>query len=197
MKVNNGRLQRINDACDNNDDLNAFRVVELKKYLSKHGQNVSGNKSELITRIKGVRLLGLKDVNSVAKEDEKFDQQRKTDKLSTQLGERLPHPDTLKTWSTDFQRVPDFTEKEIYNYFVLKMNSKKQLKSKVFYEDRHVHDVEINELDNHYSQYYIRSKVIPSLPTEKKTDTPDYNVWVMLSKVTGSINSAECNCTAG
>lgn len=165
--------------------------------MSDHGQNISGNKNQLILSVKGTRHLGLKDLNSVSQEDEKLSEKRKFDKQSTPIGECLPHPNSLKTWTTNFQNVPDFSEKEIYNYLVLKMNSKKQLKSKVFYEDRHVHSVEINEMDNQYSQYYIRSKVIPSLPTEKKADSPDYCVWIMLSKVTGNINSAECNCTAG
>lgn len=187
----------IDEACDRNCSLDGFKVCDLKKYLSAHGQNVSGRKSELIERVRGVRKLGLIDLSSVAQEDSKRFEQRKCDKLTTPLNEKLPHPNILKTWTTNFQNIPDFSEKEIYNYIVLKMNSKKQLKSKVFYEDRHVHSVEINELNDDYSHFYIRCKVLPSLPSEKKKDSPDYNVWIMMSRVTGNVNSAECNCTAG
>ncbi|XP_069110245.1 uncharacterized protein [Argopecten irradians] len=94
--------------------------------------------------------------------------------------------------------IPEtFYDKEIYNYIVLKMNSKKQLKSKVFYDDGHVHSVQVATIDENVSHCYVRAKVLPSLPTANKKDSPDYVVWVMLSKVTACVNSAYCNCTAG
>ena len=44
----------INEACDNNDSLDSFKVCELKNYLREHGQNITGKKSELNLRMKGV-----------------------------------------------------------------------------------------------------------------------------------------------
>lgn len=43
-----------NEACDNNDSLDSCKVCELKNYFREHGQNVTGKKSELILRVKGV-----------------------------------------------------------------------------------------------------------------------------------------------
>lgn len=77
------------------------------------------------------------------------------------------------------------------------MNTKLQAKSKIFYGDRHVYNDEIHEMDDEFGHYYIRCKVIPSLPKDNKCKQPDHNVWVMISKVTGNVNSAECGCTAG
>ncbi|XP_069133552.1 uncharacterized protein [Argopecten irradians] len=93
--------------------------------------------------------------------------------------------------------VPDFSTKEIYNYVVLKMNRKKQLKSKVFYEDRHVHSLQICTIDENSSHCYVKCKVLPSIPSANRNISPDHDVWVMMSKVSGCVNSAECNCTAG
>ena len=151
----------------------------------------------MILRVKGVRRLGLNDVNSVALEDKRLQKHRDGNKLKTPVGECLPHPNTLKGWSTSFLNVPEFSERDIYNYFVLKMDTNLQDKSKIFYGDRHVYNVEIHEMDEEFSHYYLRCKVIPSLPTDNKTKQPDHNVWVMISKITGNVNCAECGCTAG
>ncbi|XP_060085312.1 uncharacterized protein LOC132564697, partial [Ylistrum balloti] len=187
----------INEACVNNDSLERFTIVELKGYLSNRGQTVSGNKRQLIERVKGANRLGLVDINVTKAEDDIELFERKVNKLTTPLGEVLVHPTGLKLWSDDLSSVPDFYQKDIYNYIVLKMNCKKQLKSRVFYEDGHVHSVQICEIDENSSHCYVKCKVLPSLPSANKKNTPDYDVWVMMSKVSGCINSAECNCTAG
>ena len=66
----------------------------------------------------------------------------------------------------------------------------RQLKANVFYEDRHVHSVLYHHINKDISHCYIRSKVIPSLPT---TGKKDYDVWTCLSTVTGRVHSAGCN----
>lgn len=77
------------------------------------------------------------------------------------------------------------------------MNSKRQLKSRVFYEDGHVQKVEINTVCKEASHCYVRASVLPSFPTADKRKSPEYQPWVLLSKVTGCIHSAFCNCPAG
>ncbi|XP_069119322.1 uncharacterized protein [Argopecten irradians] len=183
----------IDDACD----LQSLNVKDLKKYLSSRGQHVSGNKRQLLERAQGARRLCLSDISIDRKDNIQEQENRKNDKLCTPLNERLPHPSELKNWTENFSNIPDFTEKEIYNYIVLKMNHKKQLKSKVFYEDGHVHSVKMSDVDENSSHCYVKANVLPSLPTANKKDTPDYSTWVMLSKVSGCVYSAECNCTAG
>ncbi len=56
----------------------------------------------------------------------------------------MQHPSCIDSWSSDAGLIPDCSEKEIYNYFVLKLNTKRPLKSKVMYEDRHIHSVQVN-----------------------------------------------------
>ncbi|WAR24142.1 hypothetical protein MAR_037811 [Mya arenaria] len=109
----------------------------------------------------------------------------------------MTHPSCIDSWSDDVSLIPDMTEKDIYNYFVYKLNTKRQLKSKVMYEDGHIHRVQVNNPDENESHCFVRCKAIPSMPSTNQKQCPDYDVWVMLSKMTGCINSAECSCTAG
>ena len=65
----------------------------------------------------------------------------------------------MKGWSSSFLNVPEFSERDVYNYYMLKMNTKLQDKSKIFYGDRHVYNVETHEMGNEFSHYYIRCNV--------------------------------------
>ena len=60
--------------------------------IVKHG---SGNKNDLIKRMKGTKLLGKPDLNAAKRDDEQQSERRKTDKLTTPLGEKYAHPDQL------------------------------------------------------------------------------------------------------
>jgi hypothetical protein len=46
-------------------DIDSYKVPELKFYLRKFGQNVSGKKKEIVLRAKGVKVLGLQSAESV------------------------------------------------------------------------------------------------------------------------------------
>ena len=43
--------------CDTNLDFDKFTVIQLKDYLRSRGEYVSGNKEELLKRVKGAQLL--------------------------------------------------------------------------------------------------------------------------------------------
>ncbi|KAL3862566.1 hypothetical protein ACJMK2_008525 [Sinanodonta woodiana] len=178
----------------NDDALERCKIPELKSYLRQHGQNVGGRKEELVKRAKGIKALGLQDVNCISLNDQQGHNLRTTDKLVTPLGEKMPLPSSLNNWTKDLFNIPNFTDNDVYNYLVLTMKAKRQLKSQVFFQDRHVHNVEFNNVSDECSHCYVRCKVIPSLPN---SDKKDYTVWVILSKVTGNVNSADCSCTAG
>ena len=175
-------------------DIDHLNVSQLKDYLRRHHQYITGKKKDLILRAKGVGKL---EKNDLEPEQRETDEQRKTQKLVTPLGEKLPHPSTLKTWSKDLSDVPEFKVSDIYNYFVLKMGCKKQLKAKVYYADRHVYGIMYSGISDGCEHCFVRCKVMPSFPTANKKDNPDHEVWLCLSKVTGQVNSAECDCTAG
>ncbi|KAH3887037.1 hypothetical protein DPMN_011049 [Dreissena polymorpha] len=177
-------------------EIDKLSVVQLKDYLRFHNQYVSGNNNELVLRAKGVQKLGFND-RQVHRNAEVNYEKRKTEKLVTPLGEKLPHPDVLNTWSIDLMDFPTFTDSDIYNYFVLKMNTKKQLRSKVYYVDRHVHSILYHEISDKCEHCFVKCKVLPSLPSANVKENPDHSVWLCLSKVTGQVHSAECNCTAG
>ncbi|XP_045163375.2 uncharacterized protein LOC123527777 [Mercenaria mercenaria] len=178
-------------------EIDKLNVSQLKDYLRFHNQYVSGKKNELVLRAKGVQKLGLNDLQQEQRNAEVNFEKRKTEKLVTPLGEKLPNPETLKTWSNDLMEFPNFSDGDIYNYFVLKMKTKKQLRSKVYYADRHVHSILYHDINEKCEHCFVKCKVLPSLPSANVKDNPDHNVWLCLSKVTGQVHSAECDCTAG
>lgn len=176
--------------------IDKLNVSQLKDYLRLHHQYVTGKKINLVSRAKGIRKLGLNDVNVDKRNSEVFER-RKCEKLITPLGEELPHPRTLKSWTCNLIDIPDFSDGDIYNYFVLKMKTKKQLRAKVYYADRHVHSIMYHEIYDKCEHCFVKCKVMPSLPSANVKQNPDHDVWLCLSKVTGQVHSAECDCTAG
>ena len=121
--------EKENDRYLSDIEIDKLSVAQLKDYLRFHNHYVSGNKNELVLRTKGVQKLGLND-RQLHRNAEVNYEKRKTEKLFTPLGEKLPHPDVLKTLSSDLMDFPTLTDSDIYNYFVLKMNTQKQLRSK-------------------------------------------------------------------
>ena len=162
-------------------DIDSFKVPELKSYLRKFRQNVSGKKKDLVLRAKGVKVLGLQSAESVNSHDEKSLETRRKQKLLTPLDEVVPDPLTLKGWSTDLADIPNFTDADVYNYLVLTMKAKRQMKSRVFFEDRHVHELRFHPISDDFSHCLVKCKVIPSLPSSNKKENPDYTVWALMA----------------
>ncbi|XP_060589858.1 uncharacterized protein LOC132745041 [Ruditapes philippinarum] len=185
-------------------DFDTATIPILKDFLRDRGFPVSGNKKKLIERSKGVITLGKKPLSVLRENDLREKNSRELSRFRTPLGESLPRPEALcDGWTENVHDFPNFTNNELYNYLVLSKErtcdgasnkASRQLKAKVFYEDRHVHSVQYHHINTEISHCYIRSKVIPSLPTPGKKD---YDVWTCLSKVTGRVHSAGCNCNAG
>ena len=186
-------------------EFDSWNVKQLKSFLREHGELVSGNKPELISRAKGTLVLKKKSVNETSSVDAVADGIRRFERLVTPLNEILPDPESLKSnWENDVNSFPSVTFNDLYNYLVLsqnrttdneKMMATRQLKAKVFYEDRHIHSVQMHALNDQTTHCFIRSKCIPSLPSDKGKN--EYSVWVCLSKVSGRIHSANCTCAAG
>uniref|UniRef100_A0A0L8I3J7 Uncharacterized protein n=1 Tax=Octopus bimaculoides TaxID=37653 RepID=A0A0L8I3J7_OCTBM len=109
---------------------------------------------------------------------------RNKQKLISPLGEVL----------LDLCKLPNFTDNDIYNYLVLRMKAKQQLRSGIFYHDRYVHSIEYHDVSESCSHCIVRCLVIPSIPTSNQKKNPDHRVWVIMSKVTGNVHSADCNC---
>ena len=66
-----------------------------------------------------------------------------SDRFKIPTGEVVPKPENLQKWSDDCSCIPNISEKEIYNYVVLKKESKRQLKSRGYYEDKHVFNIQV------------------------------------------------------
>ena len=122
-------------------EINTLTLNQLKNYLRRYNQNVTGKKAELTLRAKGVSKLVKADVICGKAPTSQFER-RHTEKLVNPRGEKLPAPFSLVNWVKDLLKIPHFTEGDIYNYFVLKMGIKKSLRAKVYYTDRHVYDIQ-------------------------------------------------------
>ncbi|XP_076087997.1 uncharacterized protein LOC143058383 [Mytilus galloprovincialis] len=181
-------------------DFNTWKKKELQDFLKKCNQPTFGNKPELIERAKGAKDLGLDINNNAPRDDIKSP-------LLTPLGEHLPSPTELKEgWSTNCDQFPDFTHKELYNFLVLsrhrsydasEMGARRQLKAKVFYQEGHISNINCHQISEKCSHCIIKCHCLPSIPTKDKKKKPAYQTWVYLSKVTGRVHNAECNCVAG
>ena len=189
------------DAKENVDDLSVERlnVRELKTFLQRHDEIVSGNKDALIERAKGAIKLGIPDKLVSKQAEEKQVSQRRVDKLTVNsTGESFPDPGELKSgWTDDYNGIPSFTVSDIYNYMVFKMNASMQIRSKIYYEDRHVHSVLFHSISNDATHCFVKCKVIPSAASTSMKANPDHQVWLCLAKMTGQVLSANCSCTAG
>lgn len=181
-------------------------VKDLKRFLREHGEYVSGNKKELISRAKGCVQLGLKPLREIEENDEATDNHHLARRFTTSVGEELPHPTSLNGWSREVENIPSITEKDLYNYLVLNtsrtfdkdgMKANRSLKAKVFFKDGHVHSVQHHIINDSCTHCYVKCKVVPSIATQKENQKPDYDVWICMSKITGHIHSAGCNCSAG
>jgi hypothetical protein len=180
-----------------NGELNKWKKKELQDFLKECQQPTFGNEPELIERVIGAKALGL-DITSKTN-TRKVLQNIKTSVL-TPLGEHLPTPSHLKdVWSSNCDEFPEFTQKELYNYLVLskhrsyddsEMGTRRQLKAKVFYQERHISDIKCHQISE-------KCSCLPSIPTKDKKKKPAYQTWVCLSKVTATVQTAECNCVAG
>ena len=133
MAENNSENKGDDDSYLSDSEICQMSVTGLRNYLRRHKQFISGKKSELIERAKGVKKLGLRDANEQEWEDLEENEVRQEEKLVTQLGERLPDPDTLDTWSDNWLEIPDFYQANIYDYFVLRMKTKRPMRSASFF----------------------------------------------------------------
>ena len=178
------------------EEIKSMTVKDLKDYLRRFGQFLTGKKPEYIERAMGVSKLKLVDKMIVEMEDNAGKEAR-TEKLTTPLGELVPEPKGLVNWSKDVSFIPQICDNDIYNYLVLEKGARRQHKSERsswYVDDHHVHNVEYNPISEDCSHCIVRCEMIPSLP---KNNKPDHIVWVCLLKVTGKVNSADCGCTAG
>ncbi|KAK3593044.1 hypothetical protein CHS0354_007831 [Potamilus streckersoni] len=167
------------------EDINRYTVKRLKRFLNEHCQIVSGSALELRQRAFGVLRLEIPSETTLKNADRQAQVAREIGKYKTPLDETLPKPDTLDGWNDDVTKIPDFSERELYNCLVLNnirtfdkalCGAVRQLKAKTFYQDNHVHSVCYHNVSNQCSHAYVRCLVIPSLPILDTNKQPDYRV---------------------
>jgi hypothetical protein len=97
------------------------------------------------------------------------DKQHYKSKLTLADNTQLPDPYTLtEDWKNDVLLMPDITYADIYNYLINtpSMYTKESLKSfrslegYIFFQERHVHDIFINHIQDNCDFCYIKSQVL-------------------------------------
>ena len=85
-------IQLINYVEDH--QLEQFKVPQLKAYLKRYGQFVSGKKDEIVLHAKGVQILGLKTVDDNRSGDDRAGVVRKEKNSWLHLARKYPklHP---------------------------------------------------------------------------------------------------------
>ncbi|KAL5010742.1 hypothetical protein ScPMuIL_013047 [Solemya velum] len=188
-------------------DLESRSVRELKQILRERGAHVSGTKRKLRKRVKGIQELRRKTRIQLNSEDKEKSDQKDIEKFTGPLGEILSKPwDIVDGWENSVKHIPSVRNADLYNYLVLNRNrnfnakstkAKRQLKAKVFNENKHVHSIKFHSIGSKCSHSYVKCKVIHSLSTGTEKQKPDYDVWVCLLTMSGQLHAAGCTCTAG
>ena len=174
------------------DHFEAMTIPVLKDYLSSRGIGQSGNKETLARNAFYVYALNLPVNKSEEEEMECFERDKK-DKLVVN-GCSFPDPKILTTgWVTGSSYFPNVTFEEINTYLVNKNAGKAYRGGRSLFDSGHVKDVRFHFISEHVSLCYIMCSCIP----EQRTNNPVYDVWVMVNKLTGDIQAADCNCVAG
>uniref|UniRef100_A0A0L8HEE8 SAP domain-containing protein n=1 Tax=Octopus bimaculoides TaxID=37653 RepID=A0A0L8HEE8_OCTBM len=163
--------------------IEVLTVPELKEYLRLYGQYVTGRKADLTERLKGIKILSMKNVNKVNSSDDKLEVSDDTSdwnkqKLISPLGEVLP----------DLKIFVSFRISQI-------MKAKQQLRSGIFYHDRHIHSIEYHDVSESCSHCIVRCLVIPSIPTSNQKKNPDHRVKSLSMRTchTGEFQSGVVN----
>ena len=85
-------------------EINTLTLNQLKNYLRRYNQNVTGKKAELTLRAKGVSKLVKADVICGKAPTSQFER-RHTEKLVNPRGEKLPAPFSLVNGGLPISRV--------------------------------------------------------------------------------------------
>ena len=111
-------------------------------------------------------------------------------------GNSIPNLNSRTNLTKDYSNIRNFKDKDIYNYLLIKMNIKRQLKSINFLEDRNVHSVKYRPITDECSHCAIRYKVIQLFSLSDPKKRTDFDVKTFSSNVTGNVFTAYCTCTA-
>ncbi|ESO82231.1 hypothetical protein LOTGIDRAFT_170136 [Lottia gigantea] len=165
--------------------LRHLHAVQQRKPVNFN--DISGTKAELLARATGLRDLNVRPLSELQVEDLENQQARAIEKFRTPLGEKIPEPESLHAnWMSNTSKIPPFRQEDIFQYLVSNkmrtfdskcMNAKRQLKVKVFFEDKHVHSVKYNDINEQCSHCYVKCKVVPSLLVTTFQFTTEKTGW--------------------
>ena len=184
-------------------DFSKCKVETLKKYLSNRGIQLSDRgkgkrRAELLELCQNGEEMKQQKLKEVM---ESFDQVLE-EKLQTNEG-LLPNPDTLRSWSHNFARIPEFTFADLYSYLVGKddysvenLRSFKSLHRYKLFHDGHVEDLQCCRLEyKPFSYFQFKVKPVDWAKTEDGQST--YNVFFFILKSSAEVHAAYCPCKGG
>ena len=132
-------------------------------------------------------------VNKSEEEEIQCYQNGKKDKLVVN-GFSFPDPKTLQAgWFTGSTYFPNIKFEKITVYLENQNAGKAFRGGRSLFDSGHVKEVRCHFISEHVNLCYVMCSCIP----EQRTNNPVYDVWVMVNKMTGDIQAADCNCVAG
>jgi hypothetical protein len=185
-------------------DFKIWTVDMIKKYLLDKGVTTTGYKKELLIIlaqcVEGCRLPSDPDH---ARIDTKAILNKKLVELSCDCGNPFSLEDSL--FSTDLSESPDFGLYDIFNYLLYSRTDydRKKLKAYKSFEDyRLFYDGNVENLEfcksiANSDMCLFRAAVKPTQRDQTYLKKHTYRLWFLLSKSSGSIALAYCECPGG
>ena len=195
-----------NSARLNLDDFKRFKIDALKEYLRARGQKTSLNRDSLEALCYGCEILNIPIVPT--SEEEK---QQKAEQYRVLL--KSPHglitdPYELKTgWLREkngMQYWPPTMELEIGSFLLSVYDEKfRDLGKRMLsdykegkgysYVEKWLGEILYHPISVDSVYCFLRAESTPSMNISK----PAHKIWVMVEKVSGTVQSAYCTCFAG
>ncbi|XP_033762292.1 uncharacterized protein LOC117343858 [Pecten maximus] len=190
----------VHEVSLSSEELTTWSKKNLQHWLSKRGLKKSGNKSTLVNRIIRTINFGESDISSDT--DSSDEENNFTN---------LPNIKELEKWDElTTSNSPPVRVEDVHNYFLFEKNpvtgrtkhcNRQLQKSKKFSNENYIGDIQYNSVDSTSLYCVVRAKCKPSM--RQKVAVTDgkvrsyYSLSVTLTKQTGKIICATCDCKAG
>lgn len=180
------------------EDFLEWSVCQLQFYLMKRGKSTTGNKKDLAARA----LVVFESNDPIVDCPKDISQQleREYNRLLSKCNIEDPRKLNDEVWQNDLTTWPATNLGHIFQYVLISkafetdyIGQYKARKAYSYFKSGHVHQILTYRPKDSSDTVVLKSSVTPSM---KVNDKPR-EVWILISKSTGTIISAYCVCTAG
>ena len=180
-----------------------MKVPELKAFLRERGWRSTGTKEELVALAYAAEQQGV-PVIPTAKE-ERISKECQYRSLLTVNGEILPDPFELSGWLKEEDSLDKWPPTMLIDITEFLLKSKdggmakrllgdyKEGKAFSYVESNFIDTVSYHPISHESQLCFLKSQ---SLPSQCHSQSP-HQVWILIQKKNGKVESAYCTCFAG